>query len=71
MYVLVVTVEVTCASGSRSVATNSISGATPTVPKSRRLIELKKVLVNSASGRSATRSAKSARILVQRPRPSA
>ncbi len=29
-----------------------MSGATPTVPNRRRVIELKKVLVNSGSGRS-------------------
>ena len=47
---LVPTAVVTLPSGSRSVATNSISGATPTVPNSRRVVELKNVLVNSASG---------------------
>src|SRR5213080_4968418 len=46
------------ASGSRSVATNSTSGATPIVPKTLRLIELKKVLVNSGSGCSVIRAAK-------------
>ena len=58
------------ASGSRSVATNSTSGATPTVPKTLRLIELKKVLVNSGSGCSVIRAAKAPRMRRQSGRSS-
>ena len=51
------------ASGSSSVATNSMSSATPTVPNKRRVMELKKVLVNSVSGSPSICSAKRSRML--------